>query len=326
MKAIVYRKFGSPDQLSWAEVETPAPGEGEILVRVAAASVNPLDWHMLRGTPLLMRVSSDLRKHRPMRAGRDVAGVVEKIGSDVTRFRPGDRVFGASQGAFAESLRGREGEFVAMPPGLSFEDAAVIPIAGLTALQALRRDGRVREGERVLILGAAGGVGTFAVQLAHMFGAEVTAVCRSDAADLVRELGADHVIDYTAEDVTAGNRSYDLILDLAGAHSYRRLRRILSPDGRIVAVGGGGADGRRLGRWIAKAALAALASRLRRQKVVFSVSTLSAADLSELGTLAAEGRLRPVIERSYRLEDAADAVRRIADGHARGKVLICVAA
>ncbi len=322
MKAIVYERFGSVDQLRCEEIEKPSPGEGQVLIKVHAASVNPLDWHMLRGTPRLIRLSSGLKQGKWMRPGRDVAGVVESVGAKVARLRPGDAVFGASQGAFADYLCGSEGAFTAKPPSVPFEEAAAVPIAGLTALQALRDCGRLRAGQRVLINGAGGGVGTFAVQLARLEGAQVTAVSSAAAAELVRGLGADRVIDYAKTDIVRDGDRYDLILDLIGNHGYRALKRILWPGGRIVGVGGGGKNGRRLGRWMIRTLLASLASRLSGRKVVMCVSKLNLDDLDRLGALIAEGRLRPVIDRRYRLSEVPAAIRYLAEGHARGKVVI----
>ena len=304
MKAIVYERFGSADQLRCEEIDKPSPGEGEVLVRVHAASVNPLDWHMVRGTPRLIRLSAE-KQGKWMRPGRDVAGVVESVGTNVTRLRPGDAVFGACQGAFADYVCGPQSAFAAKPPSVSFEEAAAVPIAGSTALQGLRDSGRLRAGQRVLINGAGGGVGTFAVQLARLEGAEVTAVCSASAAALVRSLGADRVIDYAQRDFTGGGDRYDLILDLVGSRTYRAMKRILAPDGRIVAVGGGGRDGRRLGRWLGRTLLAVLASRLSRRKVFICMSKLDLADLDRLGALVAEGKLRPAIEPALSTERGA---------------------
>ena len=322
MKAIVHERFGSADQLRCEEIETPSPGEGEVLVKVHAASVNPLDWHMLRGTPRLIRLSAGLKQGKWMRPGRDVAGVVESVGANASRLRPGDAVFGACQGAFADYVRGPESAFTAKPQSVSFEEAAAVPIAGSTALQALRDSGRLRAGQRVLINGAGGGVGTFAVQLARLDGAEVTAVCGAAAAELVRSLGAYRLIDYAERDFTADGDRYDLILDLVGSRSYRAMKRILAPDGRIVAVGGGGRNGRRLGRWLGRTLLAVLASRLSRRKVVLCMSKLDLDDLDRLGALVAAGALRPAIDRRYPLNEVPAAIRHVAEGHAHGKVVI----
>lgn len=320
MKAIVYRNFGGPEVLSCEEVATPTPGNGEVLVRVEAASVNPLDWHMVRGTPRLMRLAM-LREPRPLRPGRDLAGVVEQVGPGVEQFRPGDAVLGASQGAFAEYLCAPATAMIHRPDGLSSEDAAAIPIAGLTALQALR-DGGMHEGASVLVNGAAGGVGTFAVQIAKWMGGEVVAVCAPDARELVERLGADEIIDYTRNDFTAARQRYDLILDTAGNHGFRRLSSALKPDGRVVAVGGGAPGGRRLGRWLARAFLTGLATRLSRRKYRICMSRLDLDDLGELARLAKSRIVSPVITARFPLDEAAAALRIVASGHARGKVII----
>lgn len=302
----------------------PQPTDDELLVKVKAASANPLDWHMLRGTPRLIRLSGDLRRHKPMRAGRDVAGVVVSVGRAVSVFRPGDAVFGACQGAFADYVCGKESDFAEKPEAISFEQAAALPIAGLTALQALRDNGGLRAGHEVLVVGASGGVGTFAVQLARIYGASVTATCRGDAAELVRRLGADQVIDYSKTDVTRGERRFGLIIDLVGRYPFRRLRRVLAPGGRIVAVGGGGPGGRALGRWLARTGAAALASRFSRRKLVLCMSRLDVADLASLAALVEDGRLEPVIDRRFRLEEVPEAIAYVAQGHARGKSVIHV--
>ncbi len=322
MKAIIYRRFGPPHVLRCENIARPEPREGEILVRVRAASVNQLDWHMLRGTPRLLFQLDRPSRHKPKRPGRDVAGEVAAVGQGVEGFRAGDRVFGACQGAFAEYLCGREDEFTAMPDHLSFEDAAALPIAGLTALQALRDAGRLRSGSRLLVNGAMGGVGTFAVQLGRSLGAEVTAVCAGDAADLARRIGADHAVDYQRADFTESDRRYDLILDNVGNHAFRRLRRVLAPEGRAVAVGGGGPGGRRLGRWLARTLASTIASRFSRQKMVLCVSKLSLPDLATLAALVGDGKLRPVIDRRYRLDQVPQAIDYLVNGHPRGKVII----
>jgi NADPH:quinone reductase-like Zn-dependent oxidoreductase len=321
MKAITYERFGGPERLRYEEIAKPAPAEGEILVRVRAASVNPLDWHLLRGKPRLIRLSADVKGHRPMRPGRDVAGTIEAVGPNVNGLRVGDDVFGAAQGAFAEYLCGHESSFIAKPPTISFEDAAATPIAGLTALQALRDSGRLRAGQNVLINGAAGGVGTFAVQIARTMGAEVTAVCSASSAPCVEQLGADRIIDYRSEDFTADAGRYDLVVDLIGNHSFGRLKRILAPDGRVAAVGGG-SGAYRLGRWLLRTLAAAAASRLTRRRVVMTVSRLDGEDLAYLGELIASGRVRPVIDRRFPLAEVAEAMRYLGAGHARGKVVI----
>lgn len=320
MKAITYARFGGPERLRLEEVPVPEPADGEVLVKVHAASVNPLDWHMLRGKPRLIRLSADVRS-KPMRPGRDVAGTIERVGGKVDRLGVGDAVFGAAQGAFAEYVCGPAAAFAPKPQSLSFEQAAATPIAGLTALQALRDTGRLRSGDKVLINGAAGGVGTFAVQIAKAIGADVTGVCGAGAVALVRQLGADRAIDYESEDFTRGADRYDLIVDLVGNHPFRRLKRVLTSGGRVAAVGGG-AD--RVGRWMLRTLAAVAASRLTRRKVRLAMSKLDLDDLAHLGELIASGRVGPVIDRRFALAQVPDAMRHIGGGHAHGKLIIAV--
>ena len=320
MKAIVYRSFGGPEALRWEEIEKPVPGKGEVLVRVEAASVNPLDWHMVRGTPRLMRLAM-LREPRPLRPGRDFSGIVEQVGPGVENLHPGDAVLGASQGAFAEYLSAPATAMVRRPDGLSPEAAAAIPIAGLTALQALR-DGGMHEGATVLVNGAAGGVGTFAVQLAKWMGGVVVAVCAPDARGLVERLGADEIVDYTRDDFTAAGPRYDLIIDTAGNHRFPRLARALKPDGQVVAVGGGAPMGRKLGRWLLRSMLSALATRFSRRKFRICMSRLDLDELGQLAQLPKDGIVVPVVTARYPLAEAADALRIVASGHARGKVIL----
>jgi len=325
MKAIANDRFGGPEMLRYIDIEKPTPGDKQVLVKVAAAAVNPLDWHMLRGKPFMIRTSPDLRGHRPMRPGRDVAGTIEAVGREVTRFQPGDEVLGATQGAFADYVCGLEDAFVAKPDALSFEEAAAVPIGGLTALQALH-DGGLKAGEKVLINGASGGVGTFAVQIAKALGAEVTGVCSAASVALVRELGADRAIDYRQEDFTRGSERFDLIVDLIGSHSYRRMKRVLTPSGRIVAAGGGGGGAYSLGRWLVRTLAAALASKVAGRKVILCMSRLSLEDLEYLKALIAAGRLRPVIDRIFPLSQTREAMLYLGAGHAHGKVVITTGA
>ncbi len=243
MKAIVYHRYGSPDVLKCEEIERPTPKDDEVLVKVRAASLNPLDWHFMRGEPYFIRLMTGLRRPKFTRLGVDVAGRVEAVGRSVTWFEPGDEVFGGCRGAFAEYACARESELITKPEGVTFEQAACVNVAALTALQSLRDKGRVRPGQKVLINGAAGGVGTFAVQIAKWLGAEVTGVCSTRNVEMVRSIGADHVIDYTGEDFTEGGRRYDLILDCVGSHRLSALRRVLSPEGTYIAVGGRAAGG-----------------------------------------------------------------------------------
>ncbi len=322
MKAITYERFGGPEVLRYEDVQKPEPGNGEVLVKIQASAVNPLDWHMLRGKPRIIRLSPDVRGKKPMRPGRDLAGTIEKVGQNVSGFRAGEQVFGAVQGAFAEYVCGPETAFARKPEAVSFDAAAATPIAGLTALQALRDGARLRSGGKVLINGAGGGVGTFAVQIAREIGAEVTGVCSASAAPLVRQLGADEVFDYRSEDFTALADKYDLIVDLIGNHPYRRLKRALKPDGRVAAVGGGAGGVYSLGRWMVRTAAAAAASRLTRRKVGFLMSRLDIQDLNYLGELIVSGKVKPVIDRRFRLAETPDAMRYLGAGHAHGKVII----
>lgn len=324
MKAISYERFGGPEMLSYGDLPVPEPAKGEVLVKIEAAAVNPLDWHMLRGTPRIIRLSPDVRGKKPMRPGRDLAGTVNRIGPGVSDLRAGDRVFGAAQGAFAEYVCAPESAFAQMPSQMSFEEAAAIPIGGLTALQALRDSGGLKAGEEVLINGAAGGVGTFAVQIAKEMGAQVTAVCSASSAPLVTKLGADHVVDYHSDDFTLHANRYDLIVDLIGNHSYRRLKQALKAEGRIVAVGGGAGGAYSLGRWIIRTLAAVAASKFTRRKVILGMSRLDRQDLAFLGELIAAGRAKPVIDKRFLLAEAPLAMRYLAAGHAHGKVIITV--
>jgi len=320
MKGIVHCDYGSPDVLRLEDVEKPAPADDQVLVKVRAASVNPLDWHFMRGTPYVARAEMGLRKPKDTRLGVDFAGTVASVGGKVTRFKPGDEVFGGSSGAFAEYLSVREGRAVAHKPGnLTFEQAAAVPVAALTALQGLRDEGKLQPGQKVLINGASGGVGTFAVQIAKFLGAEVTGVCSTRNVEMVRSLGADQVIDYTREDFTQSGQRYDLILDNVGNRSLRECRRALTPKGRYVMVGGPA------GRWIdplPRALGALLLSRFVTQDMGMFVARLNREDLTVLGDLLQAGRLVPVIDRRYRLSEVPAAIRYLEEGHARGKVLI----
>lgn len=322
MKAIECTKYGSPEVLQLRDVEKPAPKDNEILIRIHAASVNPADWHHMHGTPaVLVRPTTGLRKHKDPRLGIDLAGQVEAVGRDVTQFQPGDDVFGPRHGALAEYVCTQGKAFVLKPAKLTFEQAAAIPVAGLTALQGLRDKGQLQPGQKVLINGAAGGVGTFAVQIAKAFGAEVTAVCSTQNVDLVRSLGADHVIDYTREDFTRSGRRYDLIFDNMGNHSLSAYRRILTPKGTYVMVGA------EKDRWIKPLPRLIglfLLSRFVSQKMVFFISTANKEDMSFLKALSEAGKLTPVLDRCYPLEQASEAMRYLGKGHARGKVIVTV--
>ena len=321
MKAIVYREYGSPDVLRLEEVEMPAVGADEVLIRVRAASGNPLDWKLMKGKPRTLRLVLRIPKGGFIIPGRDVAGVVESSGVNVTHFAPGAEVFGACQGAFAEFARAPGKAVVAKPSGVSFEHSASIPIAGLSALQALRR-GKLQPDQRVLVNGASGGVGSFAVQIARWLGATVTGVCSTRNAELVLSLGADRVVDYTREDFTRSERDYDLLLDCVGNRSLLDCRRVLKPGGRCVIIGA--PDTRWmlpiLGRILGMLCL----SLLSRRKFVVFMAKLNLEDLALLGELMAAGKIRPVIDSTYPLAEAADALRTLQGKHARGKVVITI--
>ena len=320
MKAIVYHAYGSPDVLKCEEIEKPVPKDDEILIKVRAASVNPLDWRLMKGKPSILRIFFGLRKPRLGRPGIDVAGEVEAVGTNVTQFKPGDEVFGASRGAFAEYACTPASKLVLKPDNVTFAQAASANVAGLTALQGLRDHGKIQSDSKVLINGAAGGVGTFAVQIAKSFGANVTGVCSARNLDLVRSIGADEVIDYTQQNFTTGNQRYDLILDCVGNHSFSECRRVLDPDGRFVMVGAAH-DSSVMGL-LAFLIKALLLSLFVSQKAIMFIAKSSQDDLTLLGELIATGKLKPVIDNHYSLSDATDAVRHVGEGHARGKVII----
>ncbi len=319
MKAIIRQKYGSPDVLELREVDTPTPKDNEVLVKIHAASANPLDWHYMRGAPFLARLDGGLRKPRDPRLGADIAGRVEAVGNNVAQFQPGDEIFGVCAGGFAEYACARENKLALKPANISFEEAAAVPVAAITALQALRDWGQVRPGQRVLINGASGGVGTFAVQIAKAFGAEVTGVCSTRNVDLVRSLGADQVIDYTREDFVQGGRRYDLMLDNAGNRSLSDCRRALAPNGTLVL--NAAPRGLFIG-FLARLLKGLLLSRLTSQKVVFHIARINASDLVVLKELIESGKVTPVIDRRYPLSEIPDAVRYLEEGHARGKVVI----
>ena len=321
MKAIVYHEYGSPDVLGLEEVGKPAPRDGEVLLRVRAASVNPLDWHYLRGTPYLMRLGTGLRRPRTPRLGVDVAGQIEAVGRNVTQFEPGDSVFGVCRGAFAEYAVAPESAVIKKPGNVTFEQAAAVPVAAITALQGLRDRGRLRPGQRVLVNGAAGGVGTFAVQIAKALRAEVTGVCSARNVELVRSLGADRALDYTREDFTAAGDRYHLILDCIGNHSLRACRRALEPGGTCVIIGAPG------GRWVAplpRVLRAMVLSRFVSQNFAMHLTRRSREDLTTVRDLIVAGKATPVVDRTYRLSAVPEAIRYLEAGHARGKVVIAV--
>ena len=322
MKAIVNRKYGSPDELKLEEIDKPAPADDEVLVRVRAASVNPLDWHFMRGLPYLGRPMLGLRKPKRPILGVDAAGQVEAVGKNVTQFRPGDEVVGAGRsGSVAEYTCGSEKDFAPKSASLSFEQAAAIPIAGVTALQALRDHGRLQPTRSVLINGAAGGVGTFAVQIAKALGGDVTGVCSTRNIDLVRSLGADQVVDYSGEDFAQSGRRYDLVLDLVSNRSLSDLRRALSPKGTLVLSGGGG--GRLLGP-LPLILGALVRSPFVSQRMLTFLAQVHRESMADLMELIEAGKVTPVIDRTFPLSEAAEAVRYLETGHARGKVVITV--
>jgi NADPH:quinone reductase-like Zn-dependent oxidoreductase len=321
MKGIVQAEYGGPEVLGLREIDAPEVGDDGVLVRVHAAAVNPLDWHDVRGHPYFLRLGNGLfRPKRPV-PGVDLAGRVEAVGEEVTRLRPGDEVYGVCRGAFAEYVCGTEDRLVPKPAGLTFEQAAAVPVAALTALQGLRDRGRLQAGQTVLIVGASGGVGTFAVQIARSFGARVTGVCSTRNVDLVRSLGADEVLDYTREDFTRGERRFDLILDMAGTHSLSACRRALTPRGTYVVVGAPS------GRWVRgpdRFVKAMTLSLVVRQKILPFVTSMNREDLGFMKELLEAGTVTPVIDRTYRLAEAAEAVRHLESGHARGKIVLTV--
>ena len=316
MKAFVY----SDDVLKLEEIDKPVPADAEVLIRVRAASVNPLDYHFLKH-PFLRPVMAMASKAKTLRPGRDLAGQVEAVGKNVTQFKAGDEVFGACNGAFAEYACARESALAIKPIKVSFEQAASVPVAGLTALQGFRDKAQLQPGQRVLINGAAGGVGTFAVQIAKTFGAEVTAVCSTRNVELVRSIGADVVIDYTSEDYTSTGKQYDLIFDLVANHSFAEHRRALTPNGIYMGAGMIGLDGSMIS--LLKRLIPELIQwRFVSQKSISLLARLNQKDLSVLGALIAEGKVTPVIDRRYSLSEVPEAVRYLKEGHARGKVII----
>jgi len=323
MKAIRYCDYGTADVLKIQDVEKPVPTDEQMLIKVHAASVNPLDWHFMRGAPYFMRLGAGLRKPAVTQLGVDFSGTVEAVGAKITKFKPGDEVFGDRNGAFAEYVVAREDRAVIRKPAnISFEQAAGVGIAGVTALQGLRDRGKVGPGTKVLINGASGGVGTFAVQIARMLGAEVTGVCSGRNVDLVRSLGADHVIDYTKDDFTRGAERYDVILDNVGNRTLGDMRRVLTLDGRYVLIGGGGPD---KGNWIGPMWLplkAVIVGPFVSQQMGMMMADLTPDDLSFLAGVMEAGKVTPVIDRIYPLEQTADAIRYVEAGHARGKVII----
>ncbi len=325
MKAFINCDYGLAN-LKLENVEKPVPNDDQVLVRVRAASVNPYDWHFIEGTPKIIRLMGvGLRKPKDTRVGVDFAGTVEAVGKNVTQFKPGDEVFGGKGGAFAEYVCPRAHRAVALKPAnVTFEQAASVNIAGVTALQAVRDKGKVEAGQKVLINGASGGVGTFAVQIAKSFGADVTGVCSARNADLVRSLGADHVIDYAKDDFTKGEQRYDVILDNVANHSLSECRRVLTPKGKYIMIGGGGASEQGLIGVMARPLKAMVLSPFISQQMGMMMADTNQKDLTVLADMMEAGTLKPVIDRTYKLDQAPEAIRYLEEGHARGKVVITV--
>lgn len=320
MQAIIYSCYGSPEVLKLEKIAKPIPDDDEVLVEIRAASVNPLDWHYMRGSPYFMRLMSGIGAPESQSFGVDFAGTVQSTGSKVTKFKPGDEVFGGAAGAFGEYVAlGENGALAIKPANMTFEQAASMPIAAVSALQALRDAGEISPGMKVLVNGASGGVGTFAVQIAKSFGAEVTGVCSTRNVELVRSLGADHIVDYKREDYTRGDKQYDLIIDNVGNHSPLANRQAMTPDGILVMVGGPSGD------WIGpmlRLLQAAVLSPFVDQAFVPFLGNLNQADLEILAQLGESGKISPVIDQHYSLEDVPEAIRYSESGRARGKIII----
>jgi NADPH:quinone reductase-like Zn-dependent oxidoreductase len=325
MNAVVHHEYGPPDVLRFEQTEKPLPKENQVLIKVRAAAANPLDWHTARGTPYLMRIGgAGVRRPSDPRMGVDVAGVIEIVGKNVTEFKPGDEVFGVAGGSFAEYALASTRRIALKPPSMSFEHAASVGVAAITALQALRDSGQVKPGQKVLINGASGGVGTFAVQIAKSLGVEVTGVCSGRNVELVRSLGADHVFDYTKEDFTQSGQQYDVVIDNVGNRRLRDVRRVMSPKGIYVLIGGGGPDA---GDWIGalKGPIkAAIYSWFVSQDFAFMIATVTTADLNVISELMESRKVTAVIDKTYPLRETAEAIRYLETGRARGKVVIIV--
>jgi NADPH:quinone reductase-like Zn-dependent oxidoreductase len=323
VRAAVRDRFGAPDIVEIRELEAPVPAEGEVLVRVRAASVNIADWYSLVGRPWIARPSAGLFKPKSNRLGTDYAGVVEAIGPGVTRFAPGDEVFGGRDGALAEYVSAREDRSITpKPANVTFEEAAAVPVAALTALQGLRDKGRLEPGQRVLINGASGGVGTFAVQIAKALGGDVTAVCSTRNVEQARSLGADHVVDYTQEDFTRSDERYDLMLDVAGSRSWRECTRVLTPTAMLV-VAGGQRSNRFLGP-LGHVVGIKLGALRGSRKAAFFIAKFNKLDMETLRELLESGRMRSAIDRRYSLDQVADAFRYLGEGHAGGKIVVTI--
>lgn len=322
MKAVTYRCYGSPDVLEYGDVEKPVPADSEVLVRVRAAAVNPLDWHYMRGSPYFMRLGTGIGAPKDPTMGVDFAGTIEAVGANVTRFKVGDEVFGGRSGAFAEYLAMPEDRaLVLKPANVSFEQAAAVPIAAITALQALRDKGELEPGQKVLINGASGGVGTFAVQIAKAMGAEVSGVCSTRNVEMVRSIGADHVFDYKKENYTESGDQYDLIVDMVSNHSLSANRSVLAENGRLVIVGGAKGD------WLApllRPIGAMLQGPFVDHEMITLLARLEQSDLELLADMMQGGRVTPVLDRTYALSEIADAIRYSEEGRARGKIIVSI--
>jgi len=321
MKAIVHERYGRPDVLELRDVDKPVVEDDHVLVRVHASSVNPVEWYGVTGL-YFARIGNGLRKPKDPTVGADLAGRIEAVGRDVTELQPGEEVFGTSGGSWAEYAAARPDRLAPKPANLSFEESAAVPVAALTALQALRDHGQVQPGQKVLINGASGGVGTFAVQIAKSFGADVTAVCSARNVEQARSLGADRVVDYTEEDFTKRGERHDLMLDIAGSRSFLACRRVLTPEATVVLIGGR-MTYRGLGP-LPHVAGSILKSRFRSQTVKFFVAKINAEDLIVLSELLEAGKVTPIIDRKYQLSEAPEALSYLGEGHARGKVVITV--
>ena len=319
MKAIVYYRYGSPDVLKLEEIEKPTAAPDEVLIKVSAASLNPLDFHFMRGKPFVIRLMAGMRQPKDRRLGRDVSGRVEAVGGNVAEFKVGDEVFGMCRGAFAEYALAAQSELITKPDNLTFEQAACVPVAALSALQGLRDKGKIQAGQKVLITGASGGVGTFAVQIAKTFGALVTGVCRTGNVEMVRSIGADRVIDYTQEDFTDTGERYDLILDCYATHSLTEYRRASNPKGIYVGVGGPVGSMSGLVAELVKQVAFSLAVS---QKFITFMTKPNKEDLTVIRELIESGKVTPVIDRRYSLDEAPEAIRYLGEGHARGKIVI----
>ena len=323
MRSVVYHEYGSPDVLKEIEIEVPAITDNQVLLKVHAVSINPADWHLMRGTPYLVRLQAGLLRPKSGSFGLDMAGVVEVVGKNVSEFKVGDEVFGESSGALSEYAIISKDQLVMKPTNVNFEAAAAVPMAGFTALQALRNKGRIQAGQKVLIVGASGGVGTFAVQIAKSYGAEVTGVCSTRNVEMVKSIGADHVIDYTSENFWESKERFDLIIQTAGNYSLAQLRKVLSPTGTLVLAGDSSGPKAVFGMsFIVGMLKAAVISRFSKQRIPAFLAKRSKADLIILKALIEEGKLTPVIDKSYPMGQIADAVRYLETGHARGKIII----